>query len=239
MCGTIEIRDVVLDAVKYPAEDWMKVIILGFLTLLSFIGILTEINIFTLLFLTILPLPLGYLFKIIKSSFKGSDDLPDFNNWRSMYTDGLRLILVLLIYSIPLVGVFLFFNYTVLFNLNIPGFSLYLLWSWLLGSFIQVIIFLLIGLVEYIAIANMALYEGEIRAAFRFREIIQRISMIGWKEYLIYYAIIWILGILTALISLLSLSIMIGFVIIPLLIAPYFVILNTRFLALVFASSEL
>jgi hypothetical protein len=239
MCGTIEIRDVVLDAVKYPAEDWMKVIILGFLTLLSFIGILTEINIFTLLFLTILPLPLGYLFKIIKSSFKGSDDLPDFNNWRSMYTDGLRLILVLLIYSIPLVAVFLFFNYTVLFNLNIPGFSLYLLWSWLLGSFIQVIIFLLIGLVEYIAIANMALYEGEIRAAFRFREIIQRISMIGWKEYLIYYALIWILGILTALISLLSLSIMIGFVIIPLLIAPYFVILNTRFLALVFASSEL
>lgn len=216
----------------------MKVIILGFLTLLSFVGILTEINLFTLLFLIILPLPLGYLFKIIKSSFKGSDNLPDFNHWRSMYTDGLRLILVLLIYAIPLVTAFLFFNYEVIFNLSIPGFSLYLLWSWLLGSTTQIIILLLIGLVEYIGIANMALYDGKISAAFRFREIIHRISMIGWKEYLIYYAIIWILGILTALISLLALTIMVGFVIIPLLIAPYFVILNARFLALVFASSE-
>jgi len=34
-------------------------------------------------------------------------------------------------------------------------------------------------------------------------------------------------------------SILIGIVIIPLLIVPYFVILNARFCALVFASSEL
>lgn len=237
MC-TIEIREIVLDAVKYPAEDWMKVIILGFLTLLSFIGILTEINIFTLLFLILLPLPLGYLFKIIKSSFKGFDKLPDFNHWRSMYTDGLRLILVLLIYAIPIVAVFLFFNYELLFSLNIPGFSLYLLFSWLLGSTLQIIIFLLIGLVEYIGIANMALYDGEISTAFRFREILKRISMIGWKEYLVFYAIIWILGIFVVLISILTLSVLIGIIVIPLLIGPYFLAINARYSALVFASSE-
>jgi len=72
-----------------------------------------------------------------------------------------------------------------------------------LGSNIQIIIFLLIGLIEYVGIANMALYEGEISTAFRFREILARISMIGWRKYLLSYAIIWILAVLTALISLL------------------------------------
>jgi len=47
----------------------MKVILLGFLTLISLVGLITEINIFTILWLVLLPLPLGYLFKIIKTSF--------------------------------------------------------------------------------------------------------------------------------------------------------------------------
>jgi hypothetical protein len=223
--------------VKYPA-DWMKVILLGFLTLIAFIGVLTEINLFTLLFLLTLPLPSGYLFKIIRSSFKGYDELPDFDNWRSMYLDGFKVILVLIIYALPVLAVFLWFNYEIFYS-SIPNFSLYILWSWILSSNIQIIILLLIGLVEYVGIANMALYDGEISAAFRFREIFARISMIGVKKYLLYYAIIWILAVLTALISLFAQSILIGIVIIPLLIVPYFVILNARFCALVFASSEL
>jgi hypothetical protein len=224
--------------VKYPADDWMKVILLGFLTLIAFIGVLTEINLFTLLFLLMLPLPSGYLFKIIKSSFKGYDELPDFDNWRSMYLDGFKVILVLIIYALPVLAVFLWFNYEIFYS-SIPSFSLYTLWSWILGSNIQIIIFLLIGLVEYVGIANMALYDGEISAAFRFREIFARISMIGVRKYLLSYAIIWILAVLTALISLFAQSILIGIVIIPLLIVPFFAILNARFCALVFASSEL
>ena len=144
MC-TIEIREIVLDAVKYPAEDWMKVIILGFLTLLSFIGILTEINIFTLLFLILLPLPLGYLFKIIKSSFKGFDKLLTLiteiyvHRWSQANFSPL-------IYAIPIVAVFvlqLWCYSTLTFQV-----FLYLLFSWLLGSTLQIILFLLIGLLN-------------------------------------------------------------------------------------------
>lgn len=234
----MDVRTILIDAVKYPSEDWMKVILLGFLSLISLIGVLTELNVFTLLCLILLPLPLGYLFKIIKSSFKGLDELPDFDNWRSMYLDGVRVILTVIIYVIPVVAVFLFFNFELLFSLNISSFSIFALWPWILGSTIQIIIFILIGLVEYVGIANMALYEGEIGAAFRFREIFKRISMIGWKKYLISYAIIWILGIIAALFSIISILVLVGILIIPLLIVPYFMTLNARFLALVFASSE-
>lgn len=223
---------------KYPSNDWMKVILLGFLSLISLIGVFTELSLFMVLCLIVLPLPFGYLFRIIKTSFSGFDELPEFNNWKSMYFDGLKVILTLIIYAIPVILDFLFFNFEQVFSLDMVNFSLLSLGSFILGSITQIIIFILIGFIEYIGIANMALYEGEISAAFRFREIIKRISLIGLRKYLLSYIIIWILAVITALISILALKVLIGIVIISLLIAPYFVILNVRFLALVFASSE-
>ena len=84
----------------------------------------------------------------------------------------------------------------------------------------------------------MALYDGEFQAAFNFREIRQRISMINWKRYLAYYIIIWIIGVITVFISSVTLTLLVGIFIVPLIIAPYFLVLSTRFLALIFASSE-
>ncbi len=230
------IKTVLKDAIYYPSDDWMKVVILGFLSLISFIGILTVLNVFTLLCLVILPLPLGYLFKIIKSSFQGSDELPDFVNWKNMYVDGIKVIVTLLIYAIPIILLFLIFNWG--FFLNITNISLLTLWQTLLNSVIQIVIFILIGFIELTAIANMALYEGEISAAFRFKEIFKRISGIGLKNYLLFYAIVWGIGIITILLSLVALTFLIGIIIIPLLIAPYFIIVSTRLLALIFAYSE-
>ncbi|MGV8144436.1 MAG: DUF4013 domain-containing protein [Methanothermobacter sp.] len=215
----------------------MKVILLGFLSLFAMIGVLNSVNFFSI-FLIILPLPLGYLLKIIKTSFKGSDELPDFDNWKSMYLNGIKLILTVIIYFLPIIILVLILNPSQIFSLFNTNFSLYNLWSMFLGSIGQIIIFIAIGVMEYVGIANMALYDGEISAAFRFREIINRIAMIGWKKYLISYLIIWILGFLTFIISILMLFILIGLIIIPLIIIPYFMTLNARFLALIFASSE-
>jgi hypothetical protein len=199
-------------------------------------GLLTEINIFTILWLVLLPLPLGYLFKIIKTSFKGYDELPDFDNWKSIYLDGVKLIAVIIIYALPVLLLILSINYTQIFPIEPSNFSILNLWPLFIGP--QLLIFIAIGLIEYMAIANMALYEGEISSAFHFREIIKRISLLGWKEYLTSYIIIWILALVTALISYLALLLLIGIVIIPLVIVPYFMALNSRFLALIFASSE-
>lgn len=201
------------------------------------IGVLNSVNFFSI-FLIMLPLPLGYLLKIIKTSFKGSDELPDFDNWKSMYLNGIKLILTVIIYFLPIIILVLILNPSQIFSLFNTNFSLYNLWSMFLGSIGQIIIFIAIGVMEYVGIANMALYDGEISAAFRFREIINRIAMIGWKKYLISYLIIWILGFLTFIISILMLFILIGLIIIPLIIIPYFMTLNARFLALIFASSE-
>jgi hypothetical protein len=197
-------------------------------------GLLTEINIFTIFWLVILPIPSGYLLKIIKASFNGFDELPDYNDWKLIYLDGVKLIAVVLIYALPVI-LFLLLNNAQILPIDLSNFSILNLWTFFMGP--QLLIFIAIGFLEYMAIANMALYEGEIIAAFSFREIFKRISMIGWKEYLTYYIIIWILALITGLISFLAVLILIGIVITPLVIVPYFMILNSRFLALIFASS--
>jgi len=141
----------------------------------------------------------------------------------------------MIIYALPVIILFSLINYAQIFPIEPSNFSILNLWPLLIGP--QLLIFIAIGFVEYMAIANMALYEG-ITGAFSFREIIKRISMIGWKKYLIYYILIWILALVTVLISYIALLILIGIIIIPLVIAPYFMILNSRYLSLIFASSE-
>lgn len=199
-------------------------------------GLLTVINIFTVIWLLLLPVPLGYLFKVIKTSFRGFDELPEFNNWKSIYLDGIKLIAVIIIYALPFILPIFLINYDWILPIDPSKLSLVNLWPLFMGP--QFLIFLAIGLIEYMAIANMALYEGEISAAFSFRAIVKRISLMGWKNYLIYYFIIWIIAVVTVLISYLALLMVIGIVIIPLVIIPYFMIFNSRYLAMIFASSE-
>src|SRR5690606_24468228 len=97
---------------------------LGFLSLFAMIGVLNSVNFFSI-FLIILPLPLGYLLKIIKTSFKGSDELPDFDNWKSMYLNGIKLILTVIIYFLPIIILVLILNPSQIFSLFNTNFSLY------------------------------------------------------------------------------------------------------------------
>ena len=58
------------------------------------------------------------------------------------------------------------------------------------GYIIFLIVALIVGLIEVMAIANMAYYDGDLGAAFRFSEILDYISRIGWgKLYLTYIVI--------------------------------------------------
>jgi hypothetical protein len=144
--------------------------------------------------------------------------------------------MVIIIYAIPVIIIALISNINQL--PTISAISALYLWGIVTGSNLQIILFFIIGFIELIGIANMALYDGEFKAAFNFSEIRQRISMINWKRYLAYYIIIWIIGVITVFISTVTLTLLVGIFIVPLIIVPYFLVLSTRFLALIFASSE-
>jgi hypothetical protein len=226
-----------LNAVKYTSQDWNKVIILGFISLIPLTGIFfMPLNLFSFIFLIIAFFPLGYLYKILKTTFNGSDELPQFDEWKLMFLSGLKVALVLIIYAIPLMIIFLipFLSQLALGNFTIPPFTIA---GFLTGSGVP-LVFFIIGLLEYMALANLTLYQGEVAAAFRFREILQRISALGWRKYLISYVVIWLLGLTTLLLLSLTFRIFMGIIIGPLLIIPFYAIFSARYLALLFASSE-
>jgi len=233
----IENREIFYDSLKYPSADWLKVIILGVLVLLPIIGILSPFTFTSPLLLLLGFLPLGYLFRIIESFIAGSDELPNFDDWSLMATNGFKVAIVATCYAIPLIilSLILIVLQGTLNSFFISGFTL---WSFLAGSPIQLTLFILIGLIESIAFTNMALYNGKISAAFRFTEILERISMIGWAKYLLWYISVLLIGLISVLISDFAVMIIIGMILVPLLIIPYTAMLITRSLSLIFASSE-
>ena len=233
----IENKEIIYDSIRYSSTDWLKVIILGVLIILPIIGLIYSFTAVTPLLLLFGFFSLGYLYRIIKSFIAGSDLLPDFDDWSLMATDGLKIAIVVTCYNLPLI-MFALILAVLQGTLNLFFFQSLTLWNFLTGSPLQLIIFILIGLIESIAFTNMALYDGEISAAFRFTEILDRISMIGWIKYLLWYISVLVICLIAVLIAYFSMMIVIGIILVPLIIIPYTAIVITRSLALIFASSE-
>lgn len=220
----MEIGEIISDAIKYPSAAWSRVVILGVILIIPIVNFIG----------------LGYLFRIIKATFAGIDELPDFDEVGELFIDGIKIFIVGLIYAIPVIIIAAILGLLLSFNPSystgtFTGFDMF---TFALGYSIYIIVAIIIGLIEVIAIANMALYEGELGAAFKFSEVMDRIAMIGWGQYIIWYVIMVLLGLVAAVIAGLTFVIIIGFIIAPLIIYPYFSMFGARSLALLFASSE-
>ena len=64
-----------------------------------------------------------------------------------------------------------------------------------------IIVALIVGLIEIIGIVNMAYYDGDLGAAFRFSDILNYIATIGWGKYIITYIIIALIGMVITLVA--------------------------------------
>ncbi len=181
----MDIGEIIGDALRYPTSDWMKVIELGILFLLSFL---------------IVPafLALGYSFRALKATIAGLDELPDFDEWVDMLIDGLKVFAVTIVYMIiPIIVIVvtmglsspaaLPIGYPNMTDLAImqPGMGI--------GILIAFILAILFGLLLTVAIAHMA-FNDSLGAAFQIGEILNIISEIGWVDYVIWYIAVIIIG---------------------------------------------
>lgn len=159
-----------------------------------------------------------------------------------MFVDGLKVFVIGVVYAIPLIIISLIIS--VIFGIghntaiNLGTFTGFNVFALITAYIIYVIVGIIIGLVEYMAIANMALYDGDLGAAFKFNEILDRIAKIGWSKYIIWYIVMILLALVTGLISVLTLVIFVGIILVPLIIAPFFGMFAARSLSLLFASSN-
>jgi hypothetical protein len=235
----MDIGDVISDSLRYPTSSWSKVVILGVLFLFSF-------------FIIPLFLGLGYIFRVIKSSLTGLDELPIFDSWTEMMTDGFKLFLVYLIYTFPAIIISIF-SYISLWSalkslidithangvVLTPNMLFSVLGgSILVGLIIIGIYILIVYPIMAVAIGNMAYYDGELQAAFRLDEIFSIISQIGWVDLIIWYIVVVMVGIALGFIgSILAIIPILGWVALIFFIYPFIYLFYTRAIAWLYSSA--
>jgi hypothetical protein len=247
----MKIREILVDAAKYPLSGWKQLIILGIMILIisEIIAHYNDLNInlpvtITLLLLVAIIVLItilgffeaGYTFKIIEETVKGIEKPPKFNNLAPMLKHGINEAIILTVYLIIpliviLVGIGSFFTNI---DLGIPMLSIYI------GTGL-IILGILLGFVADIivtvAVPHMASKSGALKDAFRLSEIFRKIRQIGLKKLLIAYlgVIIGIVLIAGPIFEEIITSVNIfGFVVGELIIAPYLLMFYARFIALIY-----
>jgi len=222
----MDVGDIISDSIKYPSSSWGKVLILGIITIASIL-------------IVPLFLVLGYMFRIIKATLAGIDELPEFDEIGDMFVDGLKVFVVGFVYAIPvwilsaIVGLVTGGNSAAAVTSLGTGYAL----AFILGNIVFFIIAVIIGLIELMAIANMAYNDGDLGTAFRFSEILDIIATIGWGKYIITYIVIVILAAIGVMIGVFTMFIIIGIILLPLIILPYLIMFEARGIGLLFSEA--
>lgn len=200
---------------------------------------------FILVIMTIIfPLIFGYMMEI----YRGRVPPPEPENWGNLFVDGLKFILVAIIYSIPvliiLLASFLPVGMSIFskissgseFTMDLPDLAPFIL-PVFGGLIIAVIVGIIIALISTIGIVRMARVGG-IREAFNFSAILETIRGIGWVTYILALIAIGVVTIILSLVfSIFEFIPYIGFII-SLFLNVYVTVLGARFTALIYESAE-
>jgi len=152
-----------------------------------------------------------------------------------MIVDGIKVFIVQLVYFIVPV-IIIFVGMWILIP-AMQGFGADLSFGVLGVTIIGIILAIILGLIATIALANMAYYDSELGASFRFGEILEKISRIGWIDYIFWYIVMIIIAVVIGVIAGILVFIpILGWLIISLVLYPYTFLLQARALALLFLS---
>jgi len=217
----MNIVDNIVESLKYPLNDWTKILILTVISIIPIVNFMSG----------------GYSLRIIKSTLAGIEEVPDFDNLGELFIDGIKIIIVGIVYMIVPLIIYFVALLPIMFT-NDPtslmsGLTIFIL-------IIDFILFIIFALVLYPAIVNMALYDSEIGAAFRFSEVLDLIKAIGWGNYILWIIAIIIataiVGIILGLVGFILMFILIGFLVI-IAAGAYIAMFQARSIGLLFAEA--
>ena len=231
----MDVGNVMTDSLKYPSSNWKKVLILGVMILFSFL---------------IIPLfiVLGYFVRVLKASLAGLEDLPEFDEWVDMIVDGIKVLLVGIVYSLPAIVIMAVSMIAIWGSLSSitamqstgmsPTTALGMFTGiGFIGMIVAILYLLIITPILYVAIANMA-YNEELGSAFRFSEIFGLISQIGWVDLIVWYVVVILIGFVVSFIGgIIGIIPIIGGIIAALTVYPYYNIFLSRAIAWLYASA--
>lgn len=186
----------------------------------------------------IFPLFMGYTMRI----YRGANPAPELDDWGGMFIDGLKLLVVSVIYAIPVfvLDVALMGSTAVVLLSSVrtasgglymsPNAVIGLLLGIFFGALIIVIVGIIIGLITATAYVRFA-RTNSFSEAFNFGAIFSHIGRIGWMTYII--ALIMMV-IIVGIVELVSMVMpFIGFIVL-LVLLPFMGIFSARYLTMVY-----
>jgi hypothetical protein len=179
----MNLNEILSNSFRYPLSNVKRMLVLGLL-------LATSILIVPAIF------AYGYLLRIIEYSFNGSNELPPFEDWGRMFVDGLKYILVFIIYvGIPaFIAGFISVMILLAQYPRVMGVNDFLL----VMGIVSIIIVAVPYILSLIAIPNMAYYEMNLSKAFEFKYLFKIIEKIGWPKYISAVVIILVFTILSS-----------------------------------------
>ena len=167
------ILDIYKDGLEYSAKDWKTLVLLGVICLFSF------------LFLPIFLLT-GYNYRVINTAvhgvINGRDPLPDFEDLIGMFVDGVKVVIVQIVYLIVPVIIFLLFA---IISGQLHGTMSAALM--IIGCLVTLIVGVTACLMTQMGLCHMAYHDGSFTKAFALKEIKEVIDEIGWFKCIITY----------------------------------------------------
>ena len=105
----MNIGEIINDSIKYPLSNGRAFLSLGLIVILgglySFFGSINHnglIIILSILALILAFVRSGYLLRIMEFSTADNNILPELNKWKDLFINGLKVIVVILVYVIPI-----------------------------------------------------------------------------------------------------------------------------------------
>jgi hypothetical protein len=168
----------------------------------------------------LLGIPLmGYAMKVLRAE----KPAPEVEDWGTLFIDGIKYIIVAIIYAIPLIIVwFVVAGASALTIMSGDATRMMAaLGAIALGLVITFILAVIIAVFEVIGIVRFA-RTGSIGEAFNFNAILATIGKLGWVPYIISLVVLLVVGIVFGIImSIIQMIPILGIIIYFCLIAPW------------------
>lgn len=181
----------------------------------------------------IFPLILGYMVRV----YSGVKPAPEMGNWVGTFIDGIKLLIISIIYSIPIFIVMAIFFIPALMVVGNGGDPMLALGSMGLGLLLMVIVGILISLIATIGMIRFA-QKDSMGQAFAFGAILEHIGRIGWGSYIIAIIVLVIVGFVFGfIVGILGMIPILGWLI-TLFLYPVWYIFTARYMTLVYESAQ-
>jgi hypothetical protein len=180
----------------------------------------------------LLGIPLmGYVMKVLR----GEKPAPEVNDWGTLFLDGIKYLIVSLIYALPIIIVWVLVMGASAAALMSGNYSAMMaaFGAVALGVLVMFVLAVIISVFEVIGIVRFA-RTGSIGEAFNISAILATINKIGWVNYIIALIVLIIVAIIVGIIvGILTMIPYLGIIIYLCLIAPI-ALLFSRYICLLY-----